>query len=452
MADKKVKQWITINGVHVPIYEGESKDDAVKRAINRGSENAKNNEDLKEKQIAKNKAQKDELNGKKAASKSEYPTTSKGWGKYIQDTIFKEYPNHIDMKEFQEDLKSEEGVEEWMDTLEDNGMSKEVVAAFKDFVNKKANVNNASKLSAEIKDYYDDLRQDFKMAEDDEELEEIVYSAKENIAEFEKEAGSQEIKALKALKQLVSEYDKKDTDYANKIKEAYKNAWDKKGDYATIEKLKKESGLSNRELAGIKNDANDEYEMAKREGQNNKVNDKQDVSYKGSGKVIDEERGKKESTKTSLGRKAVKLDNLTLEAEKLAKDLPQDRFAKETRKKYVENVYYSYARELKPIGHTDADGKLKVYGDDSKNEMYLETKYISSALQGNLSGWYANEIKIDTYAPRDWRLEVEKMVDNKFKAAYTLTDVPSSFAANYPNMSGSQLLRKYNAYLKKNKK
>lgn len=31
MAERKVKQWITINGVHVPIFEGESKADAAKR-------------------------------------------------------------------------------------------------------------------------------------------------------------------------------------------------------------------------------------------------------------------------------------------------------------------------------------------------------------------------------------------------------------------------------------
>lgn len=31
MADKEPKTWITINGNHIPIFEGESKDDAVKR-------------------------------------------------------------------------------------------------------------------------------------------------------------------------------------------------------------------------------------------------------------------------------------------------------------------------------------------------------------------------------------------------------------------------------------
>lgn len=31
MAEREVKQWVTINGVHIPIYEGETMDDAIKR-------------------------------------------------------------------------------------------------------------------------------------------------------------------------------------------------------------------------------------------------------------------------------------------------------------------------------------------------------------------------------------------------------------------------------------
>ena len=64
MAERKVKQWITVNGVHVPIFEGESKSDAVKRAIDKAKSNANANEDQKAKDIAKNEKQKAELNGK----------------------------------------------------------------------------------------------------------------------------------------------------------------------------------------------------------------------------------------------------------------------------------------------------------------------------------------------------------------------------------------------------
>ena len=58
MAERQIKDWITVNGKHIPLYEGESKEDAVNRAI------AKHNEEVKEKQIAKNKEQSDELSGK----------------------------------------------------------------------------------------------------------------------------------------------------------------------------------------------------------------------------------------------------------------------------------------------------------------------------------------------------------------------------------------------------
>ena len=60
MADKEPIGWITVNGVHVPLYEGESKEDAVNRAI------AKHNEDKKESDIAKAKEQSDKLNGKQS--------------------------------------------------------------------------------------------------------------------------------------------------------------------------------------------------------------------------------------------------------------------------------------------------------------------------------------------------------------------------------------------------
>lgn len=51
-------EWITVNGRHIMIGKGESRDEAISRAI------AKKNEETKEKQIAKSKAEADRLNGK----------------------------------------------------------------------------------------------------------------------------------------------------------------------------------------------------------------------------------------------------------------------------------------------------------------------------------------------------------------------------------------------------
>lgn len=56
-------EWKTIKGVHVFIHDGESATDALNRVI------AKQNDDKKNEQIAKNKAMADKLNGKSSESK-----------------------------------------------------------------------------------------------------------------------------------------------------------------------------------------------------------------------------------------------------------------------------------------------------------------------------------------------------------------------------------------------
>ena len=60
MAERKITGWFTMNGNHIPIYEGETTRDAMNRAV------AKMNEDKKNEQIKKNKEQADKLNGKRS--------------------------------------------------------------------------------------------------------------------------------------------------------------------------------------------------------------------------------------------------------------------------------------------------------------------------------------------------------------------------------------------------
>lgn len=74
---KEVKQWITINGKHVPIYDGESQQDAYNRTV------AKDNEDTKERQIAKRTAEIAQLNpnGKEARDEVQ---AKKAW-EYFKD-------------------------------------------------------------------------------------------------------------------------------------------------------------------------------------------------------------------------------------------------------------------------------------------------------------------------------------------------------------------------------
>lgn len=64
--DREIKAWITINGKHVPIFEGESKTDAVKRATSKTDTQKQidKDQDDKEKQIARNKKEKDDRNKK----------------------------------------------------------------------------------------------------------------------------------------------------------------------------------------------------------------------------------------------------------------------------------------------------------------------------------------------------------------------------------------------------
>ena len=62
MAEREVERWITVNGQHIPIFKGESKQDAYNRYV------AEVNEDTKQKQIAKHKSEADKLNGKFAES------------------------------------------------------------------------------------------------------------------------------------------------------------------------------------------------------------------------------------------------------------------------------------------------------------------------------------------------------------------------------------------------
>ena len=77
-------------------------------------------------------------------------------------------------------------------------------------------------------------------------------------------------------------------------------------------------------------------------------------------------------------------DALTI-GEKQAKkmDAPQDKWAVEQRNRFMTEVYHICMRELSPQGFDD--------------------KFIGAALSGDLASFYANEVKVDTYSPREWR-------------------------------------------------
>lgn len=91
MAEREVQQWITVNGRHVPLYAGESKEDAVKRAF-------ASDADKKEKQIAANKKQADEMNGTSSSHK-EADTEEKSLSKDLDKMSDKEIHDKI-MEQF----------------------------------------------------------------------------------------------------------------------------------------------------------------------------------------------------------------------------------------------------------------------------------------------------------------------------------------------------------------
>lgn len=63
-------EWITVNGRHIPIGAGESREEAISKAI------AKQNSEKKASQIAKNKAVADKLNGKSGSNDGSKEETS----------------------------------------------------------------------------------------------------------------------------------------------------------------------------------------------------------------------------------------------------------------------------------------------------------------------------------------------------------------------------------------
>lgn len=77
-------------------------------------------------------------------------------------------------------------------------------------------------------------------------------------------------------------------------------------------------------------------------------------------------------------------------------DLPMDKFAKETRNNYVKDIYYACATNVTSYGE-------------------MSYKFLNSTIDGYLASFYANEIKVDTTAPSEWREKVYDRITTDFK-------------------------------------
>lgn len=68
MAKREIERWITVNGVHIPVYKGDNVKTAIKRNIDKFNtpNNKKSDDDIKEEQIIKNKEQADKASNKES--------------------------------------------------------------------------------------------------------------------------------------------------------------------------------------------------------------------------------------------------------------------------------------------------------------------------------------------------------------------------------------------------
>lgn len=78
MANKEPVAWITVNGVHVPIFDGQTKEEAIKSHL---AKRAYNEEASKEKQLAQSKKEAEQKNAEKEAPKYKDATTYKEFEK-----------------------------------------------------------------------------------------------------------------------------------------------------------------------------------------------------------------------------------------------------------------------------------------------------------------------------------------------------------------------------------
>ena len=96
MADGDIIRWITVNGVHIPIKDGQSKEDAVKEHF---SKQAKTESDSKERQLKRSEAEAKQ----KSAEETPTLTDNKDFDQFIRDNIKTLRTSHKPMAEIKQD-------------------------------------------------------------------------------------------------------------------------------------------------------------------------------------------------------------------------------------------------------------------------------------------------------------------------------------------------------------
>lgn len=396
MAKKKEPvAWITMNGRHVPLYEGESKADAISRAtkesVKKQQENIKKNEDQKEKDIGRNNVEKDKLNGEK---KTNY------------DTI---------------------------DTLREK------------FAGKSAADVQADKARI-FKEMGSPMNGDPRRAE------------------FEK--------ATAAHGQLIGETINNGTGSSS-------------GDYSTLLKTSRVRGLDNKDSGSSTHDFQKAIREAKTKEELSKIikdagnaglskeamnkvmgsayDRAQEFRNATAGKASDEARVKKETVSDydkEFGTVG-KVDINNAPSAQLNKRLEQLSRGDEP----VGSFWHGNA-ELNGIYNQLEDAEKTGDFKMSKASRDVMHRYYRYYNDGDLPGWARGQFNEFNQWNKKWNrielsprgeMELERQANRAVVVEYNryqkfINTVPKSFAANYPNLSSTELKKKYQEFLKKNRK
>ena len=385
---KEVKQWITINGVHVPIYEGEGKDAAVKRAIAKQKEAVNKNEDQKAKDIKKNQDEKDKLNADKK------PTAEKGSGPEVDKV---KEGNNLSSKKFDEVKKD-------LDSMK----SKDIV----EYSRRDEDGNTVKEVYARQDDGSYEMKNGYGHHDDSEYLADYM---KENGGSYKvRDLAKEDSERLKKADKQLKEYQKK--------KEASKT---EKQEGLSKEKLDDAVDYYRKNAYGydnIEDYVRTDFPFASKEKQDKiidqisaKISGKKSFSDASSGKAVDEVRGKKAESSNEGN---------------------YDKYKSGYR-------YEKMSHEVTVNGN-----KYKVWSDDNSKGTFAEDKN-GKVLPISSSGYIHKDLTVRKAIANTFK---EDTYREKGKASSGSVKVPKSFAANYPNLSTTQLKAKYEEFLKKNRK
>lgn len=367
---KEVKQWITVNGVHVPIFEGESKADAVKRAVKKTQGTKKTGESFtrKESNVDNAKRRVEELEAELKKHKNDEHTS------YIKNKL----------KTAKEDYKKlSKG-----DTSDSNFKTKKE----QDSVESKADkvLKEGQERSAKYNKDMKDLRESLKNAKTQKEKDRIEKEIKKVQNKYADDTGKErpwkdEETKTKQIKENKRQADERNDKTSSKMTKKQR-----------IEAAKKEiAHLSDEEFKGSAGSAS---ALAK----------KYNLSSAEAGQIV-YDRATGRSTKENDSYKETGISNLTGEKVRWKKGEKEEEY----RNKKKQPV--AVKRRRVDIGDDNSGRKIKkILGDDKKmaewkiSKAYDRSSLRELALEVGMSSSLINAMPTD-----DLRAKLLAMYNNK---------------------------------------